>query len=77
MKPDELSRKSRGILQAVVEGHSCQQILARDHTLTYHDIFRAAGEVSTSHWKKHPANGAMQEWLSGKPVQTLGRQRID
>jgi hypothetical protein len=73
MKPDELSRKSRGILEALVEGHSCQQILARDPSLTHHDIFRAAGEVATSHRKKHPANGAMQEWLS----ETLARHRID
>ena len=66
MKPDELSRKSRGILEAVIEGHSCQQILARDHTLTYHDIFRAAGEVPTSHWKKNPATGTTQEWLESQ-----------
>jgi hypothetical protein len=76
MKPDELSRKSQGILEALAEGHSCHQILEWDQTLTFHDIFRAVGEVPTSYWNKNPATGT--EWLRcAKPIQTLTRHRID
>jgi len=41
----KLSKKSRSILAALAEGRPCEQILADDHTVTYHDIFHAAAEA--------------------------------
>ena len=41
----ELTEKSRAILEAIALGHSYEQILARELTWTYHDIFRAAVEA--------------------------------
>ncbi len=48
MKLNELSQKSRDIVIALGQGHSCEKILARNRTLTYHDIFRAAAEIRTN-----------------------------
>ena len=51
----KLSKKSRSILAALAEGRPCEQILAEDRTVTYHDIFHAAAEAPTRHWKKKSA----------------------
>ena len=53
MKSGRLSNKSQAILEALAKGRSCEQILAADRTLTYHDIFRAAAEIPEAqlHWK--------------------------
>jgi hypothetical protein len=45
MKATELSEGSRAILSAIAEGRSFDQILAGNPSLTYHDIFYAAGEA--------------------------------
>ena len=45
MKSNKLSDKSNEIVAALAKGRSCEQILASDPTLTYHDIFRAAAEM--------------------------------
>jgi hypothetical protein len=55
MQWNKLSKKSRNILTALAHGHPCEQILAEDPTVTYHDIFHAAAESPTRHWKKKPA----------------------
>jgi len=55
MQLNKLGEKSRGILKALAKGHSCEQILASDPRLTFHDIFRAATESPTSIWKKKSA----------------------
>ena len=54
MKSRWLSDKSQAILEALAKGRSCDQILAADATLTYHDIFRAAAEV--------PENQRNRKW---------------
>jgi hypothetical protein len=50
--------KSRSIVEALVAGRSCGQILAGDGTLTDHDIFHALTEAPTSFWKKASARSA-------------------
>jgi hypothetical protein len=67
MRSDKPTNKSRGILKAIGKGQSCEQILANDRTLTYHDIFHAMTEAPTSHWRRDP---------DGNPVPAV-RQRSD
>ncbi len=56
-----MQKKSRHILKAVGAGYSCEQILASDRTLTYHDIFHAVTEAPTEYWiKASPRPGAKQ-----------------
>jgi uncharacterized protein (DUF433 family) len=55
MRWKKLSQKARDILGAIAKGSSCEQILADDPTLTYHDIFHAASESPTSFLKKKSA----------------------
>ena len=43
--PDRLSVKAVMVLTAIVEGHTYEQILAMDRSLTYLDIFAAAREA--------------------------------
>ena len=45
-------KKNGDILRAVTEGRLCEQILATDGTVTYHDIFRALTTAPTSFWKR-------------------------
>jgi hypothetical protein len=61
MKWNKLSKKSRSILSALANGRPCEQILADDHTVTNHDIFHAAAESPTRHWKKKPASKAARQ----------------
>ena len=78
MKPNEPSQKSRDIVEAVAEGYSCEEILARDHSLTFHDIFRAATEIPTSFWRKHPTKETVQrESHHTKLPGTTLRHRAD
>ncbi len=51
----KMDQRSRDILKAIAAGYSCEQILASDDSLTYHDIFHAVTEASTSHWRKTSA----------------------
>jgi len=50
-----MERKSQKILKAIAAGHSHEQILASDSTLTRHDIFRAISEAPEGFWKKTAA----------------------
>jgi hypothetical protein len=52
MRMNEISEKSRAVLKALAKGCSCEQVLAADHTLTFHDIFRALSESPTGFWDK-------------------------
>jgi hypothetical protein len=55
MQPNDAIKKSRAVLKAIAKGRSCEQILAANRTLTYHDIFHAISEAPTSHWRKKAA----------------------
>jgi hypothetical protein len=67
----KMDKKSQDILKAISAGTSCEQILADDGTLTYHDIFHALTEAPTNHWKKTSAKGTAEglfgEASSGRP----------
>src|SRR3981081_934366 len=45
MEPNELTEKSRAILEAIAKGHTYEQILVQQLAWTYHDIFQAATEA--------------------------------
>ena len=78
MEPKEQRERLKGILAALAAGRSCEQILAADRTLTYHDIFHAAAEAPTSHWAK-PSAGNTEKGSLGRanPARTPLRQRTD
>jgi hypothetical protein len=61
-----MERKSRKILDAITAGHSCEQILSNDGTLTYHDIFHVVTKAPTSFWKKV----SVKNTVKGCPVDT-------
>jgi hypothetical protein len=78
MEPNEIRAKLNGILQAIAAGHSCEKILASDHTLSYHHIFHAVAEAPTTFWD----NGAAK--IRGKrsrqqpsSLRTPAKQRAD
>lgn len=78
MQPKELRNRLDGILQAIAAGRSCEQILAADHTLTYHDIFHAVAEAPTSHWDKTPLGNTRQASpRRANSVRTPSKQRSD
>jgi len=54
MRAKQQSRKSRGILKSIAAGLTCEQILAGNRSVTYHDVFHAAAEAPTKFWKKRP-----------------------
>ncbi len=58
MEPKELREKLNGILQAIAAGRSCEEILAADRSLRYHDVFHAVAEAPTSFWKSAAASPA-------------------
>jgi hypothetical protein len=78
MERKELRAKLNGILEAIAAGHSCEQILAADRTLSYHDIFHAVAEAPTSFWNRtsarNPRNGSPRHATA---VRTPARQRTD
>jgi hypothetical protein len=77
METIELSKKSR-ILKALVGGYSCEQILADERTLTYHDIFHAIAEAPTSYWRKNSAGTPSQTWSDdANSVRKPASCRID
>ena len=55
MEPKELRAKLNGILEAIAAGRTCEEILAGDRSLSYHDIFHAVAEAPTSYWDKAAA----------------------
>ena len=71
MKSRSLCDKSQAILEALAKGRSCEQILAADHTLTYHDIFRAAAELPENQrnrqWPRATREGWQHQAKSGWP----------
>ena len=58
MESKELRAKLNSILDAIAAGRTCEQILAADRTLTYHDIFHAVAEAPTTYWEKAAAANA-------------------
>jgi hypothetical protein len=78
MESNELRTKLQGILEALADGHTCEEILAADRTLTYHDIFHAVADAPTSFWKsskaRAPGEAASQK---AKPSPTPIRSRVD
>jgi len=66
METKALRERLNGILEAIAAGRSCEQILASDRTLTYHDIFHAVAEAPTSFWDAPPAGPSD----SGSPRQS-------
>jgi hypothetical protein len=78
MEPKPKRQKLSGILQAIAAGRSCEQILAEDQTLCYHDIFHAIAEAPTSYWEKV---GARRSGEDVPPITDSGRtpanQRAD
>ena len=52
MESKDIRHKLNGILEAIASGRSCEQILADDRTLSYHDIFHAVAEAPTSYWDR-------------------------
>jgi hypothetical protein len=61
MEAIEQSKKSR-ILGALAAGCSCEQLLAEDRSLSYHDIFHAIAEAPTSYWRKGSAGSPGRKW---------------
>ena len=78
MEPKELRAKLEGILQAIADGRSCEQILASDRTLSYRHIFHAVAEAPTTFWDntraKGKSNGALRE---SSARRTPAKQRAD
>jgi hypothetical protein len=67
-----MQSKSQKILKAITAGHSCDQILANDGTLTYHDIFHVVKEVPTSFWTRESA-GKPGKGFSGHAISVRRR----
>lgn len=73
-----MNKKSRAILEALTAGHSCEQILAGDGSLSYHDIFHAVTETPTSYWKKAPTVSTARRRTAERAAgRTPARQRSD
>ena len=78
MEKKDLRAKLNGILESIAGGHSCEQILAADRTLSYHDIFHAVAEAPTTYWDKTPAErtGSGSECRTSS-ARAPARQRTD
>jgi hypothetical protein len=78
MDTKDIRAKLNSILEAIASGHSCEQILATDRTLSYHDIFHAIAEAPTTFWDKTPAQRTSDE-AKGRPspARTPAKQRTD
>ena len=79
MQLNKANQKAQAILKAIAAGRSCEQILANDKTLTYHDIFHSVADAQTNHWRKLSAGRISKGWLRTVPpaVRQAARQRID
>jgi hypothetical protein len=78
MESNEETKKLNGILEAITEGRSCEQILAADRSLCYHDIFHALAEAPTTFWDKAPDQRPQKG--SSRPAnsqRTPAKQRAD
>jgi hypothetical protein len=78
MEQKELRTKLNGILHAIANGHSCEQILNSDRTLSYHQIFHAVAEAPTTFWDNTPATNTSRA-TPRKPSarRTPAKQRAD
>ena len=78
METKEVRTKLNGILEALASGRSCEQILAADRTLSYHDIFHAVAEAPTTYWDRTPQNSAAKESpREVNPLRSPAKQRTD
>jgi len=67
MDPDKKNKKSREILKELARGRTCEQVVANDTTVTYHDVFHAVSEAPTSHWRKKAVKaGKITKSVTGK-----------
>jgi hypothetical protein len=62
LKSARPSDKSQAVLQALVAGCCCDQILAADPTLTYHDIFRATAELPEIQGTRQWSSASREGW---------------
>ena len=70
--------KLEGVLKGIAAGRTCEQILAADHTLSYHDLFHAMAEAPTRYWRRAAATGLSRHALRrSAPVRKTARQRAD
>jgi hypothetical protein len=77
MEPKQAGQKVNGILEAIAAGRTCEQILARDRTLTYHDIFHAVAEAPTTYWEKSGRSAGVKSSETARPARTTFRHRTD
>jgi len=78
MEPKQMKKKSDGIVEAFAGGSTCEQILAADRTLTYHDIFHAVSETPTRHWKRFSGRNWFKERLRKEgPLRKALQHRAD
>ncbi len=56
MAQNDLRLRLDSILAAIAAGRTCEQILAADRTLSYHDIFHAIAEAPTGFWERNVGN---------------------
>ena len=77
MEPNQQNKKSCGIVAAIDAGRSCEQILAADRSLSYHDIFRAVTEMPTSHWSRGAAGISGSCCVRRGSGRTPAKQRSD
>ena len=77
-EPKQLRQKLDGILLAIAAGRSCEEILADDRTICYHDLFHAIAEAPTSYWHKVGAGRAGKEVPpNADAARTPASQRAD
>jgi hypothetical protein len=71
MKAERTCKKTRAILDAIIEGKTFEQILGRYPKLGCHDIFRAAAEVALSDLPGKPVTATQTPsyvWAATSPV---------
>ena len=59
---DNMDKKSRDILEGIAAGQSCEEILQRDSSLTYHDIFHVVTGSPTTFWRKVAPKRTGKAW---------------
>ena len=78
MAQNDLPEKLNGILEAIAAGRTCEQILAADRKLSYHDIFHAVAEAPTGFWDNPSAKSRRHSQpRPANPPQRRVRQRSD
>lgn len=77
MESNDLQRKLNGILEAIASGRTCEQILATDRSLSYHDIFHAVAEAPTSYWSKASAHNLGAELPQASKLARIPVKRVD